>query len=52
MPKLALPLVMLPVTAKLVNVPTLVMFGCAAFATVPAVIAYVAFDIVPVIALV
>ena len=33
---------MLPVTAKLVSVPVLVMFGCAAVVTVPAVVALVA----------
>ena len=37
LPKLALPEVMLPVTAKLVSVPTLVIFGCAAVYTVPAI---------------
>ena len=42
LPKLALPLVTLPVTAKLVNVPVLVMFGCAAVVTVPAVVAELA----------
>ena len=35
-------LVVLPVTDKLVNVPTLVMLGCAAVVTVPAVVADVA----------
>jgi hypothetical protein len=39
LPKLALPEVMLPVTAKLVNVPTEVIFGCAAVVTVLAVVA-------------
>ena len=42
---------MLPVTAKLVNVPTEVIFGCALVVTVPAVPAlkaYVAFATVPV----
>ena len=34
--------VTLPVTAREVNVPTLVMFGCAAVVTVPAVVALVA----------
>jgi hypothetical protein len=34
-----LPLVVLPVTTKLVNVPTEVMLGCAAVVTVPAVVA-------------
>ena len=34
-PKLALPDVMLPVTAKFVNVPTLVMFGCELLVNVP-----------------
>jgi hypothetical protein len=37
-----LPLVVLPVTAKLVSVPTEVMLGCAAVVTVPAVVALVA----------
>ena len=37
-----LPLVVLPVTLKLVNVPTLVMFACAFVVTVPAVVAEVA----------
>ena len=35
LPKLALPDVILPVTAKLVNVPTLVMLPCAAVVKVP-----------------
>ena len=42
---------MLPVTARADNVPTEVMFGCAAVVTVPAVpdeTAYVAFATVPV----
>ena len=39
---LTLPALMLPVTAKLVSVPVLVMFGCAAVVTVPAVVALVA----------
>jgi len=39
LPKLALPDVILPVTAKLVKVPVLVIFGCAAVVTVPAVVA-------------
>ena len=39
LPKLALPDEIFPVTPKLVNVPTLVMFGCAAVVTVPAVVA-------------
>ena len=39
LPKLALPDVMLPVTATLVSVPTDVIFGCAAVVTVPAVVA-------------
>ena len=39
LPKLALPEVILPVTAKLVKVPVLVIFGCAAVVTVPAVVA-------------
>jgi hypothetical protein len=34
-----LPLEVLPVTAKLLNVPTEVIFGCAAVVTVPAVVA-------------
>ena len=34
-----LPLTILPVTFKLVNVPTLVIFGCAFVVTVPAVLA-------------
>jgi hypothetical protein len=34
-----LPEVMLPVTVNAVNVPTLVMLGCAAVVTVPAVVA-------------
>jgi hypothetical protein len=34
--------VALPVTANALNVPTLVMFGCAAVVTVPAVVALVA----------
>ena len=42
LPKLALPDVILPDTVKLVNVPVLVMFGCAAVVTVPAVVALVA----------
>ena len=42
LPKLALPDVILPVTARLVNVPTEVMFGCAAVVTVPAVVALLA----------
>ena len=37
-----LPDVVLPVTDKLVNVPTLVMLGCAAVVTVPAVVAELA----------
>jgi len=36
-----------PVTARLVNVPTLVIFGCAAVVTVPAVVAVVALVAVP-----
>ena len=48
LPRLALPEVILPVTAKAVNVPVLVMFGCAAVVTVPAVVALVALDTVPV----
>jgi hypothetical protein len=42
LPKLALPDVILPVTPKLVSVPTDVIFGCAAVVTVPAVVALVA----------
>ena len=42
LPKTALPEVILPVTAKLVNVPTLVMLGCAFCVTVPAVFAELA----------
>ena len=37
-----LPAVIAPVTPKLVNVPVLVIFGCAAVVTVPAVVALVA----------
>ena len=37
-----LPALALPVTAREVNVPTDVMFGCAAVVTVPAVVALVA----------
>ena len=37
-----LPTLALPLTDKLVNVPTLVMLGCAAVVTVPAVVATVA----------
>ena len=39
---LRLPALALPVTASEVNVPTLVMLGCAAVVTVPAVVALVA----------
>ena len=39
LPKLAFPDVMFPNTAKLVNVPTLVIAGCAALDTVCALIA-------------
>ena len=39
---LILPTVARPVTAKLVNVPVLVIFGCALFVTVLAVVAVVA----------
>ena len=39
---LTLPALMLPVTAKLLNVPVEVMLGCAAVVTVPAVVALVA----------
>ena len=39
LPKLALPDEILPVTPRLVNVPTEVMFGCAAVVTVAAVVA-------------
>ena len=42
-----LPLVVLPVTVTEVNVPTEVMFGCAAVVTVPAVVADVAVVAVP-----
>ena len=42
LPRLALPDVILPVTAKLDNVPTEVIFGCAAVVTVPAVVALLA----------
>ena len=42
-----LPLVVLPVTVTEVNVPTEVMFGCAAVVTVPAVVAEVAVVAVP-----
>jgi len=42
LPRLALPDVILPVTVKLVNDPVLVIFGCAAVVTVPAVVALVA----------
>ena len=51
---LTLPALTLPVTLKLVNVPTLVMFGCAFVVTVAAVFelpdvnAYVALATVPV----
>ena len=37
LPKLALPEVMLPVTDKLVSVPTEVMFGCADVVNVPVI---------------
>ena len=37
-----LPTVALPVTDNALNVPTLVIFGCAAVVTVPAVVALVA----------
>ena len=43
-----LPLVVLPVTAKLLNVPTDVILGCAAVVTVPAVVAEVADATAPV----
>ena len=36
LPRFALPLAILPVTSKLVSVPTEVMFGCAFVYTVPA----------------
>ena len=36
------PKLLVPETTKLVNVPTLVMLGCAAVVTVPAVVALVA----------
>ena len=39
LPKLALPAEILPDTAKLVNVPTLVIFGCALSTTVFAMLA-------------
>jgi hypothetical protein len=42
LPKLALPDVILPVTARLVSVPTEVIFGCALVVTVPAVVAVLA----------
>ena len=42
-----LPPVTLAVTVTLVNVPTDVMFGCAAVVTVPAVVALVAVVAVP-----
>ena len=42
LPRLALPDVILPVTAKLVSVPVLVIFGCALVVTVPAVVAELA----------
>ncbi len=38
-PRLALPLVKLPVILKLLNVPTEVIFGCELVVTVPAVVA-------------
>ena len=37
--------VMLPLTLNAVNIPTLVMFGCAFVVTVPAVAANCMFDI-------
>ena len=40
LPKLALPLVKLPVIDKLDNIPTEVMFGCAFVYTVPAISAF------------
>ena len=43
LPKLAFADVKLPAILKLINVPTLVMFGCAFVVTVPAVTAVVAF---------
>jgi hypothetical protein len=36
------PITVLPLTSRLVNVPTLVIFGCAFVVTVPAVVALVA----------
>ena len=36
LPKLALPELILPVTAKPLNVPTEVIFGCALVVTTPA----------------
>ena len=36
------PITVLPATSRLVNVPTLVIFGCAFVVTVPAVVAEVA----------
>jgi len=42
------PPVTLPVTVKLVNVPTDVMLGCAAVVTVAAVVAKTALEIVPI----
>ena len=38
LPRLALPDVILPVTAKLVKVPVLVIFGCAAVVSEPATV--------------
>ena len=48
LPRLALPDVILPVTVNAVKVPVLVIFGCAAVVTVPAVVALVARGTVPV----
>ena len=42
LPPMPPPVVILPVTLKLVNSPTLVILGCAAVVTVPAVVALVA----------
>jgi hypothetical protein len=54
LPKNALPLTLkltvefkLPATVRLVNVPTLVIFGCAAVVIVPAVVALLAVATVP-----
>ena len=47
-----LPLVVLPVTVKLLNVPTLVIFGCALVVTVPAVPAVATFKLATCVVLV